>query len=100
MVEAAEDMLQGMGFSGCRVRHHGEVARIELAPRDLRRAMQPARRAEVLKGLKGIGFKHIAIDLEGYVQGSLNRALAGKSNERPGAQGVNDRQPAGRTATP
>jgi uncharacterized protein len=75
MVEAAEDVLQGMGFSACRVRHHGPVARIEVAPGDLKKAMQPARRAAILKGLRGIGFNHVAVDLEGYVPGSLNRGL-------------------------
>ncbi len=75
MVEMAEDVLWKLGFDGCRVRHHGAVARIEVAPGDWRKAVQPAVREEILKGLKQIGFRHVALDLEGYVPGSLNRAL-------------------------
>lgn len=81
MVEAAEEILQGLGFSGCRVRHHGDVARIEMAVRDVSRAARSAVRSQILKGLKDIGFTHVAVDLEGYVQGSLNRALTGKGAE-------------------
>lgn len=76
MVEMAEDALLQLGFDGCRVRHHGSVARIEVAPSDLKRTLHPAVRAEILKRFKPIGFKHIAIDLEGYVPGSLNRSIA------------------------
>lgn len=75
MVETAEDALLQLGFDGCRVRHHGSVARVEVAPGDLKRTLHPAVRAEILKRLKTIGFKHIAIDLEGYVAGSLNRSI-------------------------
>jgi len=78
MVEAAEEVLQRLGFYGCRVRHHGEVARIEVVPGDLKKTMHPAVRAEILESLRKIGFRHVAVDLEGYVQGSLNRALAKK----------------------
>ena len=75
MVEAAEEVLQRLGFGGCRVRHHGPVARIEVAPDDVKKTMHLAVRAEILKSLKKIGFRHVTVDLEGYVQGSLNRAL-------------------------
>jgi uncharacterized protein len=75
MVEQAEEVLQELGFRGCRVRLHEEVARIEVAPGDLKKTMHPAVRAEILERLKTIGFRHVAVDLEGYVPGSLNRAL-------------------------
>jgi uncharacterized protein len=78
MVEAAEEVLQRLGFYGCRVRHHGEVARIEVVPGDLKKAMHPEVRADILESLRTIGFRHVAVDLEGYVQGSLNRALIKK----------------------
>jgi len=80
MVERSEEVLQNLGFFESRVRHHGNVARIELAPRDLRKAMQAAMRAEIVKGLRDIGFTHVALDLEGYVQGSLNRDIAAPSS--------------------
>jgi uncharacterized protein len=75
MVEQAEEVLQEIGFRGCRVRLHEEVARIEVAQGDLKKTMHPAVRAEILERLKTIGFRHVAVDLEGYVPGSLNRAL-------------------------
>jgi pyridinium-3,5-biscarboxylic acid mononucleotide sulfurtransferase len=86
MVEAAEEILQGLGFSGCRVRHHGDVARIEMAARDVNRATRPAVRSQLLKGLQAIGFTHVAVDLEGYVQGSLNRALEGQGAKGRGVK--------------
>jgi pyridinium-3,5-biscarboxylic acid mononucleotide sulfurtransferase len=88
MVEAAEEALQELGFAGCRVRHHGPVARIEVARGQLKRALQPALRTEILQRLKTIGYNHVAVDLEGYVQGSLNRSLAGKKVEEPRAQEI------------
>jgi uncharacterized protein len=75
MVEQAEEVLQVLGFHGCRVRLHGEVARIEVAPADLKKTLRAAVRAEIVERLKTIGFRHVAVDLEGYVAGSLNRAL-------------------------
>jgi uncharacterized protein len=78
MIEAAEGLLIQLGFSGCRVRHHGHVARIELAERDLKRVMREPVRSQVLAGLRDIGYTHVAVDLGGYVQGSLNRAVAGR----------------------
>ena len=77
MVEMAEESLLQLGFDGPRVRHHGAVARIEVAQRDLKKTLHKKMRAEILERLKQIGFKHVAIDLEGYVQGSLNRAIEG-----------------------
>jgi len=65
MVEASEEVLHDIGFSGCRVRHHGEVARIEMAVRDLNQAMRPEVRSRIIQRLKDIGFKHVAVDLEG-----------------------------------
>lgn len=75
MVDAAEEYLEGLGFALCRVRRHGAVARIELDPRGFGRLMRSPRRADIVQKLKSIGFRHVAVDLEGYVQGSLNRAL-------------------------
>ncbi len=78
MVEAAEEILQTLGFSGTRVRHHGDVARIELAVPDLKKAMRPAVRSYIAEKLKAVGFTHVALDLDGYRSGSLNRALEKK----------------------
>ncbi|HSV91841.1 MAG TPA: ATP-dependent sacrificial sulfur transferase LarE [Desulfobacterales bacterium] len=75
MVETAEEALQDMGFAGCRVRHHGEIARIEVAGCDVERLAREDTRQAVVARLRAIGFTHVALDLEGYTQGSLNRVL-------------------------
>jgi uncharacterized protein len=73
-VERAEDFLIDLGFRQVRVRHHGPVARIEAEAGDLDRLLDPRTRLQVLKGLKTFGFRFVTVDLEGYRQGSLNRA--------------------------
>jgi pyridinium-3,5-biscarboxylic acid mononucleotide sulfurtransferase len=85
MVEAAEDFLRGLGFAGGRVRHHGDVARIELAQRDLKKTLKEPARTAIVQRMHAIGFRYVAVDLEGYVMGSLNRALDGKG---PRGKGV------------
>ena len=75
MVEQAETVLYTMGLETCRVRHHGSVARIEIDPGEIPRLAEPAARKSLVKKFKAIGYDHICLDLEGYVQGSLNRDL-------------------------
>jgi pyridinium-3,5-biscarboxylic acid mononucleotide sulfurtransferase len=94
MVEAAEEFLHGLGFAGCRVRHHGAVARIELTRRDLKKALAEPARTPIVQRLRAIGFRHVAVDLEGYVTGSLNRALEGKGPRVEGVEGPSETQPA------
>jgi uncharacterized protein len=75
-VEAAEDLLIRLGIHGGRVRCHGDLARIELASEgDMARAFSPEIRQRLVEGLKGAGFIYVALDLEGYRQGSLNAPL-------------------------
>lgn len=75
MVEEAESFLARNGFRQFRVRHHGAVARIEIEISDFRKMMDKVLREKIVERLKQIGFLHIALDLEGYVTGSMNRAL-------------------------
>ena len=75
MIETAEAFLLEKGFTQVRVRHHGHVARIELPPDDLARAMEKGLRDEVVKVLRDIGYHHVALDLEGYTSGKMNRGL-------------------------
>ncbi len=75
MVEEAENVVLSFGFMTCRVRHHGRVARIEIDPGDIERMLDERTRMAMVKKIKKIGFLHIAVDLEGYVQGSMNRSL-------------------------
>ena len=72
MVEKAEELLRSLGFVELRVRHHGDVARIEVPVAELSRLLDPGTRAAVVDGLKGLGYRHIALDLEGFRSGSLN----------------------------
>ncbi|UCF93467.1 MAG: ATP-dependent sacrificial sulfur transferase LarE [Desulfobacterales bacterium] len=75
MVAQAEDFILRCGFKSCRVRHHGEVARIELAPTDLPIISRRDMRRKIVRQFKAIGFVYVTVDLEGYRQGSLNRAI-------------------------
>lgn len=76
MVDKAEIALKQMGFRQVRVRHHGEVARIEIALDELQRALNPEFARRMCAALKGLGFKYVTLDLEGYRTGSLNEVLS------------------------
>lgn len=71
-VDKAEDLLRSMGFGQLRVRHHGEIARIEVEPSDFGRLASEDVRMEVVKGFRELGFTYVALDLAGYVTGSMN----------------------------
>jgi len=75
MIEQAEDVLQSLGFRNCRVRHHGDVARLELDPADMARALATDVRDALVTDLKAIGFRYVSLDLQGYRTGSLNEGL-------------------------
>ena len=72
-VESAEAALRALGFGQLRVRHHGEAARIEVETVALGDVL--ARRDEVVEAVRGAGFSFVALDLEGFRSGSLNRVL-------------------------
>ena len=75
-VETAENLLDELGFTGGRVRCHGDTARIELASgEDMTRALADDYRARLVQGVKAAGFTYVALDLEGYRQGSMNAPL-------------------------
>jgi uncharacterized protein len=76
LVERAEAALRELGFRQFRVRLHDKLARIEIAPGEMPRAMSPEMAASILSRLKTAGFTYVALDLEGYRQGSLNESLA------------------------
>jgi uncharacterized protein len=75
-VEHAEDAVEALGFVGFRVRDHNTIARIELRPADISRAVEPATRERLVAALKALGYRYVALDLEGYRTGSLNEVLA------------------------
>lgn len=74
-VEAGERVLASLGFRVARVRHHGDVARVELGPDEMARALAPDVRVALIQGIKAAGFKFVALDLQGYRLGSLNEGL-------------------------
>jgi len=75
-VEEAEDLLVAAGFRQFRVRHHGELARIEVPPADLAKLVDPAVNEPIVQGIKALGFLYVTVDLQGFRSGSLNEGLA------------------------
>jgi uncharacterized protein len=71
-IEAAEEFLQDLGFRAPRVRCHGEVARIECRSGETSRMLADEMRRQIAAHLKTLGFRFVAVDLEGYRMGSLN----------------------------
>ena len=76
LVERGEAALRGLGFRQFRVRLHDKLARVEIAPEELPRAFSPEMSAAIARALKQAGFTYVALDLEGYRQGSPNESLA------------------------
>jgi uncharacterized protein len=75
LVERGEAALRALGFRQFRVRLHDKLGRVELAPEELPRALNPDMASEIARALKAAGFAYVALDLEGYRQGSLNETL-------------------------
>ena len=78
-VTRAEEFLRAEGFQQVRVRHHGEIARLEVGPQELERAFEM--RDEISAELKDAGFLYVTLDLAGYKSGSLNAALGEKGKK-------------------
>jgi uncharacterized protein len=76
MVERGEDELRRLGFRQFRVRHHGEIVRIEIAQDEMQRALSPEMTREFTRIFKAIGFKFVTLDLEGFRSGSMNAMLS------------------------
>ena len=74
-VEQGEDYLRRLGFRQFRVRHHGQIVRIEIAREEMPRAMTPEMAAEFTRVFKSLGFKFVTLDLEGFRSGSMNALL-------------------------
>jgi uncharacterized protein len=74
-VEQGEDALRALGFRQFRVRHHGDIVRLEIAKDELPRALDPSLAAEFTRIFKALGFKFVTLDLEGFRSGSMNTLL-------------------------
>jgi len=75
VIERAEDALRDLGFRVLRVRHHGDVARIELAREEMPKLLAGDVMDRAESALRALGFKYVAVDLRGYRLGSLNEGL-------------------------
>jgi len=75
MIERAEQALRALGFRICRVRHHDELARLEIGRGEMARALEPEVGAAIVRELKAIGYRYVSLDLQGYRTGSLNEGL-------------------------
>ena len=74
-VELSEKFIRDLGFSGIRVRVHGDLARIEASPDDIALLSYSRTRKEITDELKKLGFRYVTLDMQGYRMGSMNEAL-------------------------
>ncbi len=79
VVESGEDAIRALGFRQFRVRHHGDIVRIEIAREELARALDASTAAEFTRIFKALGFKFVTLDLEGFRSGSMNTLLPAES---------------------
>ncbi len=84
VVERGEDAVRNLGFRQFRVRHHGDIVRIEIAREELERALNPAMAAQFSAIFKALGFKFVTLDLEGFRSGSMNALLPAEQLRRTG----------------
>lgn len=82
-IAEAEDFLRSLGFKEFRVRHHSDIARIELKEEDMAIALNPETRKVITEKLKSIGYTFIVIDIEGFRSGRMNEGIEKKQNEKP-----------------
>jgi uncharacterized protein len=74
-IETAEQALRALGFRVFRVRHHDDVARVEIARAEMARALEPELSDAIVREIKAAGYKYVTLDLQGYRMGSLNEGL-------------------------
>jgi uncharacterized protein len=75
MIDEAEAFLLGLGFKQVRVRHHGDLARIEIYREEIERLLDRSLREKVVSHLKKIGYHYVTVDLQGFRSGSMNEVL-------------------------
>ncbi len=80
-IENAETFIKSLGFRQVRVRHHGDIARIEIPPEDISRLIEKEISLKINKRLTEFGFKYVAVDIAGYRQGSMNGTLTSPRGE-------------------
>jgi uncharacterized protein len=82
-IDSAEEYLRTKGFSQLRVRHHGQMARIEIDPSDFSVIMEKQTREEIVENLKKIGYLYVTLDLAGYRTGSMNEPILDNGSSSP-----------------
>ena len=85
-VEDAEEALRALGLRRFRVRHHGSVARIEIAEEEMAAALTPERFAQMAAAVRSAGFPYVAVDCDGYRSGSMNELLPAEMLASPRAR--------------
>jgi uncharacterized protein len=75
MIERAERVLRDFGFRVCRVRHHDDLARVEIGADELPRALEPDLTARIVAAIQALGYRQVTIDPRGYRMGSLNEGV-------------------------
>ena len=81
-IDEAETFLRELGLVEFRVRHHDTVARIEVHPKDIEKVTSYPNRSRIVEKLKSLGFKFVALDLQGFRSGSLNEPLSEQEKRR------------------
>ncbi len=81
-VEAGEDFLRELGFVEFRVRHHGNVSRIEVPTADIAKITQSPCREQIVEKFKALGFQYVSLDLQGFRSGSLNESLSDEEKQK------------------
>ena len=76
-IDAAESAVRALGFADVRVRHHGDIARVEVPVADLPRAVSPGTREALLRAVRGAGFRFVTLDLAGIQSGAFTLPLVG-----------------------
>jgi uncharacterized protein len=79
-IAACERFLQELRFREFRVRYHGELVRIEVAPEEINRLLETTTREAIVQRFKEIGFSFVSLDLQGYRTGSMNEPLGNKAS--------------------
>lgn len=74
-IDDAESVLKNLGFNQVRVRHHGNIARIEIPSKDMKKILGSEIKSMVVKSFKKLGYIYITLDIEGYTTGSMNKTL-------------------------
>jgi uncharacterized protein len=75
-VAKAEEYLWSLGFSQVRVRHHDQIARVEVDSEGVHKLLGPSLRAKIVENLKRLGYAYVTLDLAGYRTGSMNEPLS------------------------